>query len=126
VRDSAKKEQGRHVRSVDAHAEVQAEFGAVARLDRSYDLAAGHGLTGGERRTHRLIARQDADGMCDLKYVLVDYEAREVHDSVGRGVDASAGGDIDPAVTRRIRRGRCDKRSHDLVRTSHRPRPPVR
>jgi hypothetical protein len=46
VRNATEKEQGRHIRSVYAHAEVQAQFGAVTGRHRSDRFAARHNLAG--------------------------------------------------------------------------------
>jgi hypothetical protein len=42
VRDTAEEEHGRHILTVNAHAEMQAQFGAVAGLDRSDHFSARH------------------------------------------------------------------------------------
>jgi hypothetical protein len=42
MRDTAQKQQGRHILAVDSHPEMQTEFDAVTRLERSDVLSARH------------------------------------------------------------------------------------
>ena len=42
VRDATQEQHGRHILAVNAHAEVQAQLGAVAGFERSDDLSARH------------------------------------------------------------------------------------
>ncbi len=44
MRDAAQKDQGRHILPVNAHAEVQAQFGAVTGRHRSDRFSARHNL----------------------------------------------------------------------------------
>jgi hypothetical protein len=44
MRDPAQKQQGRHILSVNANAEVQAEFGTVTALEHSDGRSARHRL----------------------------------------------------------------------------------
>jgi hypothetical protein len=49
VRDAAEEEHRRDVQPVDAHAEVQAQFGAMAGLKRADNFAPSHDVAGRER-----------------------------------------------------------------------------
>jgi hypothetical protein len=42
MRDTTEEQHGRHILSVHAHAEMEAQFGAVAALERSDHLSARH------------------------------------------------------------------------------------
>jgi hypothetical protein len=63
VRDASQEEQGRDILAGDAHAEVQADLRAVARLERSDQFASPDGVAFGQRRANRLVARHDPSRM---------------------------------------------------------------
>jgi hypothetical protein len=123
VRDAAEKQHRRDVQPVDAHAEVQTQFGAMTRLQRADDFAAGYDIARRERRENGFIARQDAAGMGDRQDILINHQAGKVHDAVRWRVDRAAGGDVDAAVTRRVGSRRRNERAKNLVRPAHGPGP---
>jgi len=121
--DPAEKQERGDVLSVDADAEMQAQFDTVPRLDGTDVFSARNGVAGAECGVHRLVARDDVSRMGDRKHPPVDDESGKVNDSRSGRIDVAGRSDIDASVPGRIlRRGR-DERAHDDVRAVNRPRP---